>query len=146
MIVSWYVNLRWYHTALVYIRLHDWLTEALYAVLVRCRTRSLIFLCTKCRVHYEECKYQCAHTNDERLASTCQIELAHQQVAGLSKEAKCISSLLNAMSYVFMLQKDRWLWNAVEAVTVDECIPRWSFNDFIPNDMSIFWLSSFLED
>ena len=83
---------KWEHVEC--IRLSDRPTEALYTELVRCRTRSLIVLCTKCRTNGSimkrlvECEYQCARANDERLASARQLELAHQQIAELSQEAK----------------------------------------------------------
>ena len=81
---------KWEHVEC--IRLGDRPTEALYTELVRCRTRSLVFLCTICRMkgsvmkRLVECEYQCARTNDERLASARQLELAHQQIAALKTE------------------------------------------------------------
>ena len=83
---------KWEHVEC--IRLSDRPTEALYAELVRCRTRSLIFTCTKCRTkgsvvkRLVESEYQCARATDERLASARQLELAHKQIAALDIELK----------------------------------------------------------
>jgi len=81
---------RWEHMEC--IQLSDQPTEALYAELVRCRTRSLIFTCTKCRTkgsmvkRLVESEYQCTHATDERLASARQLKLAHKQIAALDIE------------------------------------------------------------
>jgi len=56
-------------------------------------------------VHYEECEYQCACANDEWLASTHQLELAHQQIAALCKEVKQLTIECDELS----IQCYRWM-------------------------------------
>lgn len=82
----------WEH--MVCIRQSDRPTEALYDALVSCRSKAIVFICTKCRKRGSIVKrlmqhvYDCTRAEDEWLASARQLEENSRTVADLRKELR----------------------------------------------------------
>ena len=79
--------------------------KTLYEALVRCRTKCLSFICTRCRKkgslikQFMKCEYELAHARDERLASARLLEqvearaqASEQMVSDLKQERDALKA------------------------------------------------------